>query len=84
MEIEAQFIMKYYKRRYFMLKSNLKLEYYDSPKQKRPEEVINLEKVVALKKCADAHFFEIEVSNRDRYGDLGLFESETTSWIFRN
>jgi len=83
MEIEASFIMKYYKKRYFMLKSNLKLEYYDSPNQKRPEEVINLLKVVALKKCATDDMFEIEVSNRDRRGDLGLFESETTCYRLR-
>ena len=87
LEIEYTFIMTYYKKRYFVLKSNLKLEYYDSPQttHRKPSGVIDLRQCQCLRK-EDGGIFSIEINNHSNAGAVDLkklFSAEVTEWRFK-
>mmetsp|Transcript_48782 Transcript_48782/g.77969 ORF Transcript_48782/g.77969 Transcript_48782/m.77969 type:complete len:370 (+) Transcript_48782:26-1135(+) len=85
LEIEYHILIKVYRKKWFVLKSDFKLYYFDSPQQVRgkPDGVINLLHVTALKKLPD-NMLELEVSNKMESGtpvDLkNLITPDTTHW----
>lgn len=80
MEIEYSAIITYYRRKYFMLKSNDFLCYFSSSNgtHKQLEGVIDLKQVISIKKCGQ-YMFEMKIDN---HAEHGLFSPRTINWRF--
>eukprot|EP01084_Bolivina_argentea_P100510 180432_1 len=85
MEIEYNILFKYYRKKYFLLKSDSKLYYYSNANAiySKPDGIIHLIKVISLKKC-DNNILELELNNKCDNGPpvdiTKLLTPDTTIW----
>merc|ERR1712228_94639 len=85
MQIEYNVIFKVYRKKYFIVKSDLKLYYFDSANDshnKKPDGMIDLLQVTAMRKIEN-EIFEMRVSNKSNSDFIDIFTADTTIWRFK-
>merc|ERR1712228_621448 len=85
MQIEYNVIFKVYRKKYFVVKSDLKLYYFDSVNDshnKKPDGMIDLLQVTAMRKIEN-EIFEMRVNNKSNSDFIDIFTADTTIWRFK-
>eukprot|EP01083_Nonionella_stella_P093424 261822_1 len=88
LDVEYNVVVKYYRNKYFELKSDSKLYYFASAQDshKKADGVINLLSIISLKKVNET-MFEMEVNNKYEEATsvdiIKLLTPDTTVWRFK-